>query len=148
MFTISDISWLEKKVKSSDWEHSKALTFDEFSNFLEGLGQTKARPSTIYYLLRKNEIDNITYDDFITFAERNSKLPNKQYNFFNNIFLELDLDHDGLLDIDDIIKLYRIYGVRICKTLAEHHIKKYDADLDGKIDIDETAAMLSAYFNK
>lgn len=131
--------------RAVDTDSSGSLSYEEFQKAMIDYGVLKSdlEARIIFSHFDKNESGNIEWNEFMTVVKGN--LPNRRRKIVHEAFDMLDVDKSGVLDIDDMKKIYRTFahpdvvaGVRTEEEVFGDFLAGFDTmRQDGRISLSE-----------
>ena len=148
-----------------DRDFDDKINFTEFLNFVLNKEQNLSRSISSQretYKIASNEyldkdLEKLTTEalmtDFYLFEYADMKKIDIFMNFDNNfderedcklinLFLEIDIDQDGMISCDDLFDFVSKRKIKICKDELQSFIGLFDEDMDGFLDWNEFLFMI------
>ena len=134
----NQIALLKKRFDSLDTNHNGKLEKNEITAALKAEKMPVDRVDLIFAIADKNHNNAIEFEEFEDALKIVGKAIVDKKNLAVQLFLRLDLDHNGLLDENEIFNFMKyISGGKATREQAKRAIAEQDKDKDGMISLDE-----------
>lgn len=142
IFTDEQLKVLAQRFKEFDLDNNGVLGRDEVAQILETEGDFVDRLMVVLLFEKydKNKDGFIDLNEFIDFC---SHVESRDKEFLlREIFMICDTDRNRYLDLNEVIRLGGLMGIKITRQDASDTLKNLDQNNDRKISVEEFLAII------
>ena len=142
-FTPEKIKKFKKKFEDLDIENTGALSRETVAQIIEkedGTELEKLMVVILFELYDKNNDELIQLEEYINFCAEMYSLSEQQ--ILRRIFDVCDTDHNGRLDLEEVVMLGKLMGKEVTISDAKATIRALDSNHDNTIDFEEFCAII------
>lgn len=126
-FTATELEGLRTQFDNIDNDNNGLLDKDEMKRFYVNSGIDVQFVDISFLIFRKKDEDSFTYDEFIEFMAISEQMDTKPRLFYKKVFNAMDLDGNGAIDADELVKFCALLHSPISAFQAATLIKSVDA---------------------
>ncbi|EAX99483.1 EF hand family protein [Trichomonas vaginalis G3] len=118
-----------------DTDKDGNLNTEELKNLCRELDWDSTTCPAAIVAFDTNGDEKITVDEFIAYYKL--KLTGNKEELFKKVFEKVDKNHNGLIDLNEMIHFASLVGEPVTKEEAQSQLKEIDADKDGNVNFKE-----------
>ena len=133
-----ELKKLKKEFKSIDTNHNNELDLNELEAFMERNNFEKEFAHLAIKLFDENNDGQISFNEFVKFAQALSKLDSDPILLQKMLFATLDKDDSGYLEENEIRAFFQDFSSEPITDEEIHNIiENLDTNEDGKLSFEE-----------
>lgn len=136
-FSKDELKALELSFKTIDVDHNGYLSPEELHTFMERNNLPTQFLKAIYKLFDKNNDNSLSFPEFCEYLNICMKSASEPRLLFKMIFDSIDLNHNGSLDVKEMMLFGDLVNIPMTKEQAAAELKQLDTDNNGRLEFDE-----------
>lgn len=133
---------IRKSFEAIDSDKNGYLTYDEMNRFMTENHFGTQFLNAIFKVFDKNGDRQLTFSEFMEYIEACNRTATDRTYLYKLIFDAIDADHNGALNVAEMLEFGSLIGINLTREDAERELKEMDTDNSGDISFPEICKAL------
>lgn len=136
-FTPAQIQQLRVSFEAIDTDHNGYLNEEELNVFMKQSHLDTSLIKAIFKVFDSNGDGQLSFQEFYQYLKACLVNTKKPRHLFKMIFDSVDKDHDGSLNLNEVMEFVSLCGKSLSREEAQREIDTLDKDKNKKLEFDE-----------